>query len=148
MILRLVRPPSSPHSTIGDLYVNNLWECFTLEDVCRKGTKVPGETAIPDGTYKVIVDFSTRFKRPLPHIINVPGFEGIRIHPGNTAEDTEGCILVGRIKQEDRIASSRLAFDTLFSKIQTALQTEEVSIVIVHEKARAQEEELVHERVV
>jgi len=107
--------------TIGQLSVNGVPECYTCEDVVRAGPKVYGQTAIPAGTYGVIVTHSPHFGRDLPLLVNVPGFEGVRIHPGNTAADTEGCILVGMDKGADSIGRSRLAFDALFPKIVAAL---------------------------
>lgn len=107
LVFRVSRHPSDTSCTIGDLWVSDdggtTWArlCWTLEDVVREITgqsveswKIHGETAIPRGTYRVIVDHSRRFGRDLPHILDVPGFEGVRIHGGNTAVDTEGCILV------------------------------------------------------
>lgn len=89
------------------------------------GPKVYGETAIPAGTYNVVITPSQRFKRDLPMVENVPGFQGIRIHPGNTAEDTDGCILVGKAKGPDSVTDSRAAFNELFPKIKTALDAGE-----------------------
>lgn len=106
-------------STIGELLIDGVWECFTLEDVERK-VKVKGETAIPKGTYKVIINESNRFKRLLPLLLNVPDFEGVRIHSGNTNHDTEGCILVGKTMNKNYIGDSRKAFDKLFKKMQLA----------------------------
>jgi hypothetical protein len=104
--------------TIGKLYIDDIYQCYTLEDVVRKGPKVDGKTAIPAGTYSVIVDHSNRFNRDLPHILDVPGFTGVRIHSGNTSADTEGCILVGTTwTGGDFISNSKLAFDALFKKI-------------------------------
>lgn len=104
--------------------VDGAHECFTLEDVDRP-VKIYGETAIPktreDKPYSVVITPSKRFKRDLPLVENVPGFEGIRIHPGNTAEDTDGCILVGRTKGTTWISESRAAFNDLFDKIKKAL---------------------------
>jgi hypothetical protein len=85
-----------------------------------------GETAIPAGNYKVVIDYSPRFKRELPHILNVPGFEGVRIHPGNTSEDTEGCILVGKTwAGTNFIGQSRKAFEELFAKMKAAVAAKE-----------------------
>lgn len=131
-MLRLVRRKFTEQSTIGDLYADNLWECFTLEDRTREGPKVPGRTAIPEGIYRVTIDFSARFQKYMPHVLDVPNFSGIRIHSGNVAEDTEGCILVGKIEQDNRIGSSRVAFDALLEKIRLALRTENVFIAVTH----------------
>lgn len=82
--------------TIGKMYINGAFFCHTLEDKVRPfGEKVWGETAIPSGTYKFIINWSNRFKRKLPLLLDVPMFEGIRIHGGNTAVDTHGCLLLG-----------------------------------------------------
>jgi hypothetical protein len=87
-------------------------------------------TAIPAGTYEVVINFSERFRRPLPLLLNVPNFTGVRIHPGNTDEDTEGCILVGKAKQPDLIGESRVAFEGLFTKLQDAAAREKIFIEI------------------
>jgi hypothetical protein len=122
--LKLERTWCGPKCTIGKLSVNGKFEVFTLEDVVRK-EKVPGETAIPAGTYKVKLTRSQRFGRILPLIENVPGFDGVRIHPGNNAEDTEGCILVGEAGGPDYISRSRSAFKRLFAKMQVAAEASE-----------------------
>ncbi len=101
---------------IGELFLDSLFECLTLEDVERL-VKIPGKTAIPRGTYQVILDFSQRFQRIMPHILGVPDFTGVRIHSGNTEADTEGCILVGREKIGSMIGHSREAFAVLFAKL-------------------------------
>jgi hypothetical protein len=75
------------------------------------------ETAIPAGTYKVKITYSPRFKKKVPEVLDVPGFEGIRIHPGNKAEDTEGCILVGQSKSKDWVGQSKMAYESLYRKI-------------------------------
>lgn len=106
--------------TIGMLSIGGAYECFSLEDVVR-AEKIAGETAIPAGTYNVVITPSNRFKRDLPLIENVPGFSGVRIHPGNTAADTEGCILVGLAKGKDYVSESRKAFEALYQKIKAAL---------------------------
>lgn len=124
MRLVLQRKWATGKSTIGELYVDGVFECYTLEDVVRSGPKVPGATAIPAGKYKIIIDMSTRFKRLMPHVLNVPGFEGVRIHSGNTDADTEGCPLLGRTKEQDFVGESKLAFDTFFPKLQAAKEAE------------------------
>lgn len=104
--------------TIGKLYIDGVKFCDTLEDKVRPdGVKVYGETAIPAGTYKVIITWSNRFKRKLPLLLNVPGFDGIRIHPGNTAVDTHGCILVGVNDVKGEIHQSKFTFYELFKKM-------------------------------
>lgn len=107
--------------TIGELSVNGTFECFTCEDVVRyPGVKVPKQTAIPYGRYEIFVTRSNRFGVDLPLLANVPMFEGIRIHPGNTAADTEGCILPGKTKLAKGVGESKLAFASLFKKINDA----------------------------
>ena len=120
MILNLVRRWKSTKSTIGELFVDGKFECFTLEDITRTGAKVYGETAIPKGTYRVVIDLSERFGRRLPHILDVPEFEGVRIHAGNTAANTLGCVLVGETRSEDFVGQSKTAFEKLFRKLDTA----------------------------
>jgi hypothetical protein len=113
-------------STIGELFIDGKFECYTLEDVERK-IKIKSETAISKGEYKVIINQSNRFKRLLPLLLNVPNFEGVRIHSGNSNHDTEGCILVGKTRSLDYIGNSRLAFGKLFKKMQLA---EELTLTI------------------
>jgi hypothetical protein len=108
--------------------------CFTLEDAVRQGdimlVKVSGQTAIPAGRYEVVVSWSERFKRRLPLLLGVPNFTGVRIHPGNTDADTEGCILVGEERADNRILSSRKAFDAIFPKIEAAAAREKCFVTI------------------
>ena len=106
-------------STIGELYIDGTFECYTLEDIERE-VKIKSETAIPKGTYKVIINQSNRFKKLMPLLLNVPNFEGVRIHSGNTNHDTEGCILVGQTRSKNFIGQSRKTFDKLFKKMQKA----------------------------
>jgi hypothetical protein len=119
MKLLLKRLHKTENSTIGELYVDGKFECYTLEDKERE-VKIKCETAIPKGTYIVGITLSNRFKKLLPILINVPNFEGVRIHPGNTNHDTEGCILVGTTRSKDFIGNSRVAFQRLFKKMQSA----------------------------
>jgi len=119
MVITIRRLYKTEVSTIGELLVDGVWECFTLEDAERK-IKIKSETAIPKGDYKVIINESYRFKRLLPLLIDVPNFEGVRIHSGNSNHDTEGCILVGQTRNKNYIGQSRKAFDKLFKKMQEA----------------------------
>lgn len=134
MYLTLIRKYYYPEAALGTLSVDGLLECFTLEDVERE-VKVPGKTAIPIGVYKVIVDWSNRFQRDMPHVLDVPNFTGIRIHSGNTSADTDGCIIVGTERREDIVLRSRLAFSKLFNKINSACgMSEPVWLEIRREK--------------
>jgi hypothetical protein len=130
MKLEVKRLTYSDKSTIGKLFLDGEFFCHTLEDVIRP-EKVYGETAIPEGTYKVKITYSPRFKRDLPLLLNVPKFEGIRIHAGNTAKDTEGCILVGDLAGQDIVWQSRAAFNRLFDKLKAAQSAgEEITIEV------------------
>jgi len=119
MKLLLKRLHRTEHSTIGELHIDGKFECYTLEDKERE-VKIKSETAIPKGEYKVIINQSNRFKKLLPLLLNVPNFEGVRIHSGNSNHDTEGCVLVGTTRSEDYIGNSRIAFQKLFKKMQSA----------------------------
>ena len=118
------REPSADGATLGCLFVDQVFQCFTLEDPIRELAGVPvedwkiaGETAIPAGRYVVKLTMSRRFRCVLPLVLDVPGFRGIRVHAGNDAGDTEGCILVGRRRKSARVLESRLAFDALFARL-------------------------------
>lgn len=119
--------------TGGELYLNGKLECVTLEDKVRElsslADKVPGETAIPAGSYKIAVNMSSRFRRHLPILLNVPYFTGIRIHPGNSDDDTEGCILVGQFRRAGVLGNSRAAFNPLWEKIIAAWDDMEPIII-------------------
>jgi hypothetical protein len=131
MKLQVIRFMCGATCTIGELLVDGEHECWTLEDVVRPdgAPKVAGETAIPYGTYKVIINRSTRFQRDMPLLLGVPNFSGIRIHSGNLATQTEGCLLVGTGHTGTSVTNSRLAFDALFTKIRDAIERgEEVTI--------------------
>lgn len=126
MLIEIIRGKSSQNSTIGKLYVDGVFECFTLEDVVRP-VKIPKITAIPAGTYKVIINLSNRFKRLLPLILNVLNYDGVRFHPGNKSVDTDGCILVGTTAGVDWVGNSVKAFDKLFAKMTAA---KEITLII------------------
>lgn len=126
MILTLDRKYKLPTYTVGKLYIDEEYFCDTLEDRDRGLTdsmtvseigkiKIKKETAIPTGTYKVTITYSNRFKKNMPLINDVKGFEGIRIHSGNTDKDTEGCVLVGFNKVKGNVINSRDTYNKLFS---------------------------------
>lgn len=130
--MRVERRWYTPRSTTSELYVDDAFFCFVLEDRIRKpGVKVPGATCIPAGTYKVIVDLSRRFRRRLPLLVAVPGFSGIRVHPGNTDVDTAGCLLVGEGRVLNRVTDSQNAFDRLFPLVDAAAALKNCSIEVV-----------------
>lgn len=123
MKLHLNRSWYGNRCTVGELSIDGKYECLILEDEDRlsKGMiKKYGETAIPRGEYEIRITYSKRFKRQLPILISVPGFLGIRIHTGNTARDTEGCLLPGEKRVENTVRSSRRAFNKLFKRLQAA----------------------------
>lgn len=130
MNLLLLRRGFEEGATEGSLYVE---ECHTLEDAVRP-EKIPRITAIPAGTYRVIITHSPRFNRPMPLLLDVPGFTGVRIHSGNKPEDTEGCILVGKDQTTLRdgwIGQSKAAYNALYLKIRAAIaKGEEVWLTI------------------
>lgn len=140
MELLLKREPSEEDHTFGQLFVDGIYQCETLEDVIREVPGVPvtswkiaGETAIPAGRYGVSIDYSPHFECEMPIIEDVPGFIGVRIHPGNTAKDTEGCILVGRMRLVDALGESRLAFDAFFDRLKTAISNgEDVVLTVIN----------------
>jgi hypothetical protein len=112
--------------TIGDFTANENFLSNCLEDKVRiPFVKVPGETAIPAGRYEVILDYSDRFKRTMPHILDVPEFEGVRIHAGNTDKDTHGCLLLGSWKEGDIISDSKIAMDILMDILLRCVSREE-----------------------
>lgn len=125
MTLRLIREPSINGATLGSLYIDGHRYCETLEDEIREQPGVPvaqwkvqDKTAIPAGRYRVALAMSPHFKMVLPHLLDVPGFSGILIHGGNTAIDTRGCLLVGRVRwPPDRISDCAPARDQLISQI-------------------------------
>jgi hypothetical protein len=130
MELKLARKTFTEESTIGELSIDGKFECFTLEDKVR-AVKVHGKTAIPEGIYEVIINFSPRFKKQLPRLLNVPNFDGILIHPGNTAANTDGCILVGTTKTKDFVGNSRVAFNALFPKLEAGMKKGKLFIQVV-----------------
>ena len=115
--LRLERRYKGSKYTIGKLFINDEYFCDTIEDIDRglksnmsveyiKKKKVYAETAIPTGTYKIEMTYSSKFKRILPLLVDVKGFSGIRIHRGNTEKDSSGCIVIGENKVKGRVINS------------------------------------------
>lgn len=153
MELRLERNHKLNDYTIGDLYIDNIFYCNTLEDTDRGLTssmteqeinkiKIKGKTAIPTGKYKITLDIiSPRFSNSslyksidgkLPRLLNVPGFDGILIHIGNTPKDTDGCILVGYNKIKGQVLNSKDTFNDLYTKLlESKSKGELISITIV-----------------
>lgn len=126
MKITLDRQPSTPDGTLGMVSIDGVFLCYSLE---------PSETralfpAIPAGTYRVLITTSNRFKRRLPLIL-VPGRSGIRVHPGNFDDDTEGCVLLGTGKRGCEVVNSRVACDMFQSRIALPLaKGEDVMITL------------------
>ena len=136
MLVQCKRHWYTDKTSIGLWIVDGIHFCFSLEDVARAdGVKIPGITAIPAGEYDLTIDESKRFGRLMPHILDVPGFDGVRIHWGNRPEDTEGCPVLGYQKGLDVIWDSVKAFDDFFAKLDAALKRgEKCSIKFTNEQ--------------
>lgn len=138
MKLLLQRKYKKANYTIGDLYIDGKWFSNTLEDRDRGLTqdmdledilriKVYGETAIPTGTYRIDMNtispkFKDRswakpYKGKIPRLLNVPGFDGVLLHPGNSANDSLGCVLVGNNTQVGKVLNSQAVFKRLMQKL-------------------------------
>ncbi len=127
MELRLSREWLNDECSIGELYLNGVFECFTLEDKDRglmqsmtlsqvQAIKVFGKTAIGKGRYQVVIQFSQKHQKDLPLLLNVTDYAGVEIHPGNTDADTLGCILLGQMRTTNSVLSSVKAFYSLLSE--------------------------------
>lgn len=140
MKLTLKRIALRPTYTIGKLYIDDVYFCDTIEDTVRdtnksgkfdKGEqKIKGKTAIPYGTYEIKWTYSPRFKKYTPQLMNVPSFEGIRIHAGNTSADTEGCLILGKNKQVGKVLNSRATINKFYPIIKEACFNGKVTIEI------------------
>ncbi|MGA0558744.1 DUF5675 family protein [Larkinella sp. VNQ87] len=141
MNLSLIRKDFSDQSTLGALSIDGHFFCFVLEDRERGlhsamshsellANKVFGKTAIPTGRYEIILSFSERFQKQLPLLLNVPGFEGIRIHSGNVAAHTEGCLLVGSGILPNRVGNSRATLNSLMKLLNKTAKKEKIFIEI------------------
>ena len=128
MKLKVVRETKTDISTIGSLFINDVFFCYTLEDKDRglkqsdsllfiQGKKIFGLTAIPSGFYKLTVNQSPKFKRMLPRILDIKGFDGVLLHRGNSANDSLGCILVGYKKGDNSIFESTKAETDLVNRL-------------------------------
>jgi hypothetical protein len=137
-VLHLKRSIFTENSTISMASIEGVFQCYILEDTVREipgkpvsEWKIHGKTAIPQGKYRIERTMSGRFGKVLPLLFNVPGYEGVRIHPGNKPEDTEGCLLPGLHKGENCVTESRDAFALLDEKIRAEIDAgEEVWIEI------------------
>lgn len=128
MNITVQRIDKNDHRCIGLLTMPE-FTCHTLEDT-ERDVKIMGKTAIPKGTYEVVVNYSNRFKKMLPLLIDVPNFSGVRIHSGNTSEDTEGCILIGMERSFDSITHSRIAMSKFMPILMKWLKKEKVYLVV------------------
>jgi len=141
MELKLNRKIYTKNSTIGELIINGVFFCHSLEDVIRDvnrngnfdcaESKIHSKTAILAGRYEVIINMSTRFKKLMPLLLDTPFFKGIRIHNGNTPEHTEGCILVGSTKSVDFVGGSVDTYNRLMIRLNNAVKTEKIFITVV-----------------
>lgn len=140
MKLTLKRIAIRPTYTIGKLYIDDAYFCDTLEDTIRDTNKsgkfdngeqkIKGKTAIPYGTYEIKWTYSPRFKKYTPQLMNVPSFEGIRVHAGNTSADTEGCLILGENKQVGKVLNSRATINKFYPIIKEACSNGKVTIEI------------------
>lgn len=142
MELVLTRTTRTANTTIGSLTHQGRHICFILEDFDRglhsgmelrhiSRIKVYGKTCIPTGRYRVVLTYSPRFKTNMPLLQQVPGYSGIRIHPGNTAANTEGCLLPGTSTGRDRVNQSRIAYNALLQLMQTAWAARESVFITI-----------------
>lgn len=140
MKLTLKRIAIRPTYTIGKLYIDDVYFCDTIEDTVRDlnkngkfdngEKKVHSKTAIPYGIYEIKWTYSPRFKKYTPQLMNVPSFEGIRIHAGNTSADTEGCLILGKNKQVGKVLNSRATINKFYPIIKEACSNGKVTIEI------------------
>lgn len=138
MEIKVIRFYKGKDYTISRMLIDGKYVSDVLEDKDRglsnsmseeeiKKKKIYGETAIPTGKYKVVLDYSPKFKKILPHILNVKGFEGIRIHSGNDKEDTFGCLLVGYNRQKGKVLNSRNALAQVLTLMR---HQEDITLII------------------
>ena len=132
MKLELHRVKFNETTTFGSLFIDGDLFCATLEDRARpEGVKVQDETAIPAGTYKVVINMSQRFGKLMPRLLDVPMFTGILIHSGNTDKDTKGCILLGSTIEGEMIRGGSIVFPQFFERLKAA--EDEITITITND---------------
>ena len=135
MNLTLTRIAKKKTYTIGRLAIDGEYFCDTLEptwrDYAHGGRKIAGRSAIPEGRYAVVISWSPKFRKWLPILLGVPNFSGIRIHAGNTADDTEGCILVGQNRIVGNVLDSALWLYRLKQRITEAKDRDEAVWITV-----------------
>jgi len=140
--LALIRKYFTDKSTVGVLTFDGKFLCHTLEDTVRDlnkdgifqpEEKIYAQTAIPAGHYEVVVNYSNKFHKYLPLLLNVPFFRGIRMHSGNTSEQSAGCILLGRYEEDipDIIVDSRMTFSKIFPMLEKKLKRGKIFIDII-----------------
>ena len=134
------RTPKIKGFTPGKVYINGDLFCYSLEDEVREvegqpveSWKIAGQTAIPRGKYKVIMSHSNHFNRELPELLNVPGYTGVRIHSGNQADSTSGCVLVGQLPADNGwLGTSKPAEARIIERIKQAIESgQEVWITLI-----------------
>lgn len=144
MEILLQRDPTTATCTTGDLLIDGQFFCYTLEDTVREipgrpvvEWKIPKQTAIPAGRYRLTYDYSPHFGKDMLHVNNVPGFLGIRIHSGMGPADTEGCPLVGDQKTKSSISGGirHQVLDKLVAKVLPALQRGDACWITVRNAA-------------
>ena len=135
MEIKLTRIARHKDYTIGRMEIDNEYICDTLEptwrDLAHGSRKQKGKTAIPEGGYALVVTKSPKFKKWLPLLLGVPGFDGVRIHSGNTPKDTQGCILVGQNRKKGMVLNSRIAMEEIMKILDSRKAGEPVFITIV-----------------
>ena len=124
MKLTLQRYLFAEDYTMGLLFIDGVYFCDTIEDKYRgqnlSKTKVANETCIPYGVYSVKITYSPKYKKNMPQILDVPYFSGVRIHSGNTAKDSSGCVIVGIKSENGRVLQSRKTYNDLIKRLETA----------------------------
>ena len=142
MEIKVIRNILTSEYTVGKLYIDGIYICDTIEDryreIKKKEDKIYGVTAIPCGRYPVVLDFSSKYSKIMPHILDVPYFSGIRLHPGNSDEDSLGCLIVGEFVPGVAggwVKNSRIAYDKVFAKLKGASdKSERIFITISIDK--------------